>query len=79
MIADDLSDYPFARSTGHIGSLMTLINRGCQRAIRTGAEHLDMTLLDHVKNDTAAEKGRCELRLAFEKGKLRSQPREKAA
>ncbi len=30
MLADDLSDYLFARSTGHIGSLMTLINRGCQ-------------------------------------------------
>ncbi|WP_241059937.1 ATP-binding protein [Streptomyces marispadix] len=36
MIADDLSDYLFARSTGHIGSLMTLINRGCQKAVRTG-------------------------------------------
>ncbi|MDQ1041973.1 TniB family NTP-binding protein [Streptomyces sp. V4I2] len=32
MLADDLSDYLFARSTGHIGSLMTLVNRGCQRA-----------------------------------------------
>ena len=32
MIADDLCDYLYARSTGHIGSLMTLINRGCQRA-----------------------------------------------
>ncbi|GAA2582056.1 AAA family ATPase [Streptomyces tubercidicus] len=79
MIADDLSDYLFARSTGHIGSLMTLINRGCQRAIRTGAEHLDIALLDQVKNDAAAEKGQRELRLAFEKGKLRSQPRKNAA
>lgn len=34
MLADHLSDYLFARSTGHIGSLMTLINRGCQRAVR---------------------------------------------
>jgi hypothetical protein len=41
VIADDLSDYLFARSTGHIGSLMMLINRGCQRAVRTGAERLD--------------------------------------
>jgi hypothetical protein len=31
MLADDLSDYLYVRSTGHIGSLMTLINRGCQR------------------------------------------------
>ena len=36
MIADDLCDYLYARSTGHIGSLMTLINRGCQRAVRSG-------------------------------------------
>jgi hypothetical protein len=27
VLAEDLSDYLFARSTGHIGSLMTLINR----------------------------------------------------
>ena len=43
MIVDDLSDYLFARSTGHIGSLMTLINRGCQRAVRSGAENLTGT------------------------------------
>ena len=43
MLADDLSDYLFARSTGHIGSLMTLINRGCQRAVRTGTERLTAT------------------------------------
>ena len=55
MLADDLSDYLFARSTGHIGSLMTLINRGCQRAVRTGAECLDRDLLDRVKNDEASE------------------------
>ena len=28
MLADELSDYLFARTTGHIGSLMDLINRG---------------------------------------------------
>ncbi|MFI7121861.1 hypothetical protein [Amycolatopsis sp. NPDC049868] len=60
-----LSDYLFARSTGHIGSLMTLINRGCQRAVRTGAERLDQTVLDSVKNDAAAENGRRELEAAF--------------
>ncbi len=58
MIADDLSDYLFARSTGHIGSLMTLINRGCQRAVRTGAERLDEDLLSTVKNDAASEEAR---------------------
>ncbi|MFE1957456.1 ATP-binding protein [Streptomyces sp. NPDC059479] len=72
MIADGLSDYLFARSTGHIGSLMTLINRGCQRAVRTGAERLDKALLSGVKNDAASEKARQELRLAFETGKLTS-------
>lgn len=75
MIADDLSDYLFARSTGHIGSLMTLINRGCQRAVRTGTELLDRELLDQVKNDAASEKARRELQLAFEKNKLTSRPK----
>lgn len=70
MLADELSDYLFARSTGHIGSLMTLINRGCQRAVRTGAENLSRELLDLVKNDAASEKGRQELQNAFESGRL---------
>lgn len=64
MIAEDLSDYLFARSTGHIGSLMTLVNRSCQRAVRTGTEQLDAELLDQVKNDAAAEKARQELETA---------------
>lgn len=55
MLADDLSDYLFARSTGHVGSLMTLINRGRQRAVRTGAENLSQELLDLVKNDAASD------------------------
>ncbi|MFF3860447.1 ATP-binding protein [Streptomyces sp. NPDC002209] len=75
MLADDLSDYLFARSTGHIGSLMTLINRGCQRAVRTGAERLDRDLLDGVKNDEAAEAARRELEAALEKRRLTSRPR----
>ena len=65
MLADQLSDYLYARSTGHIGSLMTLITRGCQRAVRTGAERLDQKLLDQVKNDAAADKARHELDAAF--------------
>ncbi|WP_405616274.1 AAA family ATPase [Streptomyces sp. NBC_00076] len=77
MIADDLSDYLFARSTGHIGSLMTLINRGCQKAVRTGAERLDEDLLSTVKNDAASEEARRELQLAFETGKLTSRPKQK--
>ena len=74
MIADDLSDYLFARSTGHIGSLMTLINRGCQRAVRTGAEKLTTELLDRVKNDAAAEKARQELELAINTGNDQGRP-----
>ncbi|MFV8160553.1 ATP-binding protein [Mycobacterium sp. 134] len=70
MLADDLSEYLFARSTGHIGSLMTLINRGCQRAVRTGAELLSRELMDLVKNDEASEKARRELETAFEARRL---------
>ncbi|UQA96246.1 ATP-binding protein [Streptomyces halobius] len=79
MIADELSDYLFARSTGHIGSLMTLINRGCQRAVRTGVERLDKKLLDQVKNDAASEQARQELQQALNSGRLVSQPGKKAA
>ncbi|USX54039.1 hypothetical protein [Lentzea sp. HUAS12] len=53
-MADELSDYLFARSTWHVGSLMTLINRGCQRAVRIGTEFLDQAMLNCVKNDAAA-------------------------
>jgi hypothetical protein len=49
---------------------MTLINRACQRAVRTGAENLSRELLDLVKNDAASEKGRQELQNAFESGRL---------
>ncbi|MEV6231815.1 ATP-binding protein [Saccharopolyspora shandongensis] len=78
MLADELSDYLFARSTGHIGSLMTLINRGCQRAVRTGTERLDEDLLDRVKNDAASEKARQELEAAFAARRITTRPRRKA-
>jgi hypothetical protein len=79
MLADDLSDYLFARSTGHIGSLMTLINRGCQRAMRTGVERLDRELLDRVKNDAASEKARRELEPAFEGRRLTTRRKRRAS
>jgi hypothetical protein len=41
MLADDLSDYLWERSSGRMGSLMPLIARGCNRAVRGGAEILD--------------------------------------
>ncbi|BDH59767.1 AAA family ATPase [Tsukamurella sp. PLM1] len=70
MIAGDLSDYLYIRSTGQIGSLMTLIRVGCQRAIRTCHERLDAGLLDTIKIDEAAEAARKELKAAFESGRI---------
>jgi hypothetical protein len=46
MLADDLPDNLFARSSGHFASLMALISRGCLRAVRTSAERLDTALMD---------------------------------
>ncbi|MFF2324884.1 MULTISPECIES: AAA family ATPase [unclassified Streptomyces] len=74
MLARDLSDYLYARSTGHFVSLMTLINRGCLRAIRSGRERLDQELMDQVKNDAAAEEARKELEAAVEAGLLTTRP-----
>jgi hypothetical protein len=72
MLADRLGDYLYARSSGHFASLMTLISRGCWRAISTGAEQLTVKLLDQVLNDEAAERARQELASAFERGLLTS-------
>jgi hypothetical protein len=74
MVADDLAGYLFARSTGHFASLMTLITRGCRRAIRAGTEQLTRDLLDQVRNDAAAEAARQELLAAFDAGKLSARP-----
>lgn len=79
MVVDDLADYLFARSTGHIGSLMTLITRGCYRAIRTGQERLTIDLLDGVRNDEAAETARRELQEALHAGRLTAQASRRAA
>ena len=74
MVADELADYLFARSTGHFASLMTLVTRGCRRAIRAGTERLTRDLLDQVRNDAAAESARQELLAAFDAGKLSARP-----
>jgi hypothetical protein len=81
MLADELADYLYARSTGHFASLMTLIARGCRRAIKTNTELLTPELLDGVRNDEAAERARKELQAAFERGDLttRIQQPERAA
>ena len=79
MVADDLADYLFARSTGHIGSLMTLIARGCYRAVRSGEERLFPALLDKVRTDEAAERARVELAAAMDAGALHATPRHTPA
>ncbi|MCZ4095252.1 ATP-binding protein [Streptomyces sp. H39-C1] len=75
MLADELSDYLYFRTTGHIGSLMTLINRGCQRAARTGAERLDRRLLEQVKIDAASERARKALEEKFARHTMTSKPK----
>lgn len=74
MLVDDLSDYLFERSTGHIGSLMELIRRGCTRAIRTRTETLNRELFESFKIDSAAERARRELAVAFRTRRLTTKP-----
>lgn len=62
MVAADLAEYLFTRSSGHFASLMSLISRSCYRAVRTGAESLTTGLLDAVRIDQAAEDARARLR-----------------
>jgi hypothetical protein len=75
MIADELSDYLFARSTGHIGSLMSLITRGCYHAISSEAEQLTKKLLNEVRIDEAAEQARVALQSAMDQGLLTTRNR----
>ena len=75
MLAADLPGYLFARSSGHFASLMSLISRGCYRAIRTGAESLTAGLLDQVRIDQAAETARSQLTAALDTGLLSARPR----
>ncbi|TRW80996.1 AAA family ATPase [Mycolicibacterium sp. 018/SC-01/001] len=70
MLTEEMSDYLFIRSTGHIGSLMELIRRGCARAIRNGVETINQKLLDTIKIDSAAERARRELEAAFRSRRL---------
>jgi hypothetical protein len=74
MIARDLAEYLFTRSSGHFASLMSLISRGCYRAIRTGAESLTASLLDEVRIDQAAEDARSQVQAAIQAGPSRRLP-----
>lgn len=73
----DLSDYLFARSSGHIGSFITLITRGCYKSIRTGAEVLTEQLLDSIRIDEASEAARQQLQAGFTASRLSSRPRRR--
>ena len=53
-----LAGYLFERTSGHIGSFITLITRGCVKAIRSGEEELTAALLDRVRIDEASEQAR---------------------
>ncbi|MEV8135409.1 AAA family ATPase [Microbacterium aurantiacum] len=75
----DQSRYLFARSSGHIGSLMDLIRRGASRAIRTGREVLDRELLDDIRIDEAAEKEHAELAAKLEQQRKNQQRKRRAA
>ena len=55
--------YLYERTGGHIGSLMTLITRGCYRAIAREQERISRDLLDSIRIDEAAEKARTRPRL----------------
>lgn len=70
MLADDLADYLFERTTGHFASFMSLIARGCHRAVTSKEEALTADLLDKVKIDAAAELSRGEVAAAIKAGRL---------
>jgi hypothetical protein len=76
MIADDLSDYFFARTSGYIGSMMELARIGTYKAIKSGLERITKELLDTVQISRAAEKRRSELEGAMLSGKLHSLPKK---
>jgi hypothetical protein len=59
-----MTSYLFARTGGHIGSFMTLVTRGCYKAIKTGDEALSAELLDTIRIDEASEKARIRLAAA---------------
>jgi hypothetical protein len=69
-----LADYLFERTGGHIGSFITLVTRGCFKAIRSGQEELTAPLLDSVRIDEASEQARHQLAAAFAAGRLSATP-----
>jgi hypothetical protein len=66
----NLSDLLWARSSGRLGTLITLISRACHRAIRTGDEFIDAALLERIPLDVAAEAEFPSVRAQIEQGRL---------
>lgn len=75
MLADDLSDHLYARCSGHIGTLMSLIRLGCLRAIRSGTERLTNELMAQVKLDRDGERLRAQWEARLASGEETSRPR----
>jgi hypothetical protein len=75
----DIADYLFARTTGHIGSFITLITRSCYKAIRGGSERVTVELLDTIRIDEASEAARHQLQAAFAAGTLTTRTRTRRA
>jgi hypothetical protein len=70
----NLADYLFARTSGHIGSFFSLINRGACEAIQSGEEDITRDLLDDVPIDEEAEAGRRALEAAIAAGLMTAKP-----
>lgn len=69
-----LADYLFARTSGHIGSFFSLVNRGACEAIQSGEEDITRDLLDDVPIDEEAEQGRRALEAAIAAGLTTAKP-----
>lgn len=54
MLTDEAREI-FRRTQGNINSLTTLLDRACHRAIRSGSETIDRSIIDRVLLDNAAE------------------------
>jgi hypothetical protein len=69
-----LADYLFARTSGHIGSFFSLVNRGACEAIQSGEEDITRDLLDDIPIDEEAEEGRRALEAAIAAGLMTAKP-----
>ena len=75
MLTTQLSGYLLDRSTGYMGSLVTLINRSAVRAIITGSEAITEKILEDTAIDVAAEKARPDA-AARRRNRARSETRQ---